>query len=60
MIKLDDYKYFEFEKKQHVVPFDIAVKAVEEALDKNFELKKAWEKMEESLKEIDEKIIKND
>lgn len=60
MIKLTEHKFFEFETKQDVVPFDIAVKAVAEALDKNFDLNTAWDKMEKSLKEIDEKIIKND
>ena len=60
MIKLEEHKYFEFERKQNVVPYDIAVKAVEQALDKNFEIRKAWDRMEKSLKEIDEKIINND
>jgi len=60
MIILEEHKYFEYERKQNVVPFDIAVKAVEEALNKNIDLKSAWEKMEKSLKEIDEKIINND
>ena len=60
MIKLVEHKFFEYQTKQDVVPFDIAVKAVEEALNKNIELNKAWDKMEKSLKEIDEKIIKND
>ena len=60
MIKLAEHKFFEYQTKQDVVPFDIAVKAVEEALNKNIELNKAWDKMEKSLKEIDEEIIKND
>jgi len=30
MINLEEHKYFEFEKKIEVVPYDIAVKALEE------------------------------
>ena len=58
MINLDEHKK-EVDGALYV-PYDIAVKAVEEALNKNIDLKSAWEKMEKSLKEIDEKIINND
>ncbi len=30
MINLEEHKYFDFEKKQQVVPYDIALKAIEE------------------------------
>jgi len=60
MINLNEHKFFEYQTKQEVVPLDIAIKAVKEALNKNIDLKSAWEKMEKSLKEIDEKIINND
>ena len=30
MINLEEHKYFDFEKKQQVGPYDIALKAIEE------------------------------
>ena len=60
MINLNEHKFFEYQTKQEVVPLDIAIKAVEEAVNKTVDLEAAWNKMEKSLKEIDEKIIKND
>ena len=60
MINLNEHKFFEYQTKQEVVPLDIAIKAVEEAVNKTVDLEAAWNKMEKSLKEKDEKIIKND
>jgi hypothetical protein len=60
MINLNEHKFFEYQTKQEVVPLDIAIKAVKEAVSKTVDLEAAWNKMEKSLKEIDEKIIKND
>lgn len=57
MIKLEEHKFFEFQRKMDVVPFSIAKRAVEEALDSIKpetvdSLEQAMEAFKESMKEI--------
>lgn len=57
MINLDEHKFFEYQRKMDVVPYSIAVKAVEEALesinpDTISELEKAMKVLQDSMKDI--------
>lgn len=61
-INLDEHKFFEFQRKMNVVPYSIAVKAVEEAREEASTpiLERAFKQLEDSLTQLNKTISEND
>lgn len=60
-INLEDHKFFEFQRKMDVVPYSIAVKALEEAKDQqiaeiNEQVEKALATLQQGFTELNKTV----